>query len=141
MGIVSRTCNRPQEATPHDPLPSSSPAGLAPLVAALVRPSADACQAPEGRLVTDSFDELRFFLKNLPDRKPATKPQPRRTPDQGPSSEEKLRQVRDLLASESMDGMRFRFWFTRGGRDSKSLAEWRKEIDHAIMYEADHGST
>lgn len=49
----------------------------------------------------------------------------------GPTPDQRRGSIRSLLATDSMDGMRFRYWFNN--REGKDLDYWRKELDTKML--------
>lgn len=54
---------------------------------------------------------------------------------QYPPPAERRHHIRSMLAADSMDGMRFRFWFTQQPYQAKNLDQWRLEVDKQMLGE------
>lgn len=50
---------------------------------------------------------------------------------QYPAPEQKRSSIRSMLAADSMDGMRFRYWFSR--LKERDLDQWRAEVDRQML--------
>lgn len=52
---------------------------------------------------------------------------------QYPAPEVRRGTIRNLLQADSMDGMRFRYWFTQPANQSKDLDQWRELVDKQML--------